>query len=147
MKRRPALFLLALAALIFFSWIGWLAYLAIKTHNTGVLSQPQLLVSDLVVSAQIDVLDRAVTIEEVIYPLQEAARWNGNTIQVVNLKECQGWGRPGRYFLLLNRNFDGQGFRVAPIPPSPGYAGDAPRIYPHTPSTEVQLKEMLAQIK
>ncbi len=62
------------------------------------------------------------------------------TITVANFAQCEGWKGPGRYILALVKN--NADFEVVSIPRSPGYDGDARRIYPATPETERQLDEI-----
>ena len=80
---------LLFAALLFFAWIGWLAYLAAKVtlEPPIVLSRPQFLVSNLDVVAQVEQIPdqddklTPVTVVQVHYPPGEKAL-EGKTIQV-----------------------------------------------------------------
>src|SRR5947209_19777960 len=137
--------LLLVSALLFFGWIGWLAYEAFTAGKPVVLSRPQFLISTLDVIADVPDPSAAVTVKEVAWAAQGKDQWQGKALPVTNLEECRdhGWQGPGEYILPLVQAEDG--FRVAPTPPSPGYpprgGGHAgpPRIYPVTPQTRAQL--------
>jgi hypothetical protein len=166
---KPAVVRLALAALLFACWIGYLAYQVATLPRTPtgqplVVSRPQVLVSDLDVIAQVDSLDGPVTVQQVLYPdRKEYERLK--TIRVTNLAECRGpsrdfragagpqdWTRPDRYLLPLRPVSDGkegkdQVFEVVPTPPSPGYppvSGKAgpPRVYPATEQVLAQYRRV-----
>jgi hypothetical protein len=132
---------LAAAVVLFGAWIGWLAYLAATTSRPTVLSRPQFLVSTLDVIARVDDdhgrPGAVVHVLSVRWPAGQQDEWD-RPITVTNLSECRGWTGPGEYILPLVA--DGDNYRVAGIPPSPGYPGGAPRIYSRTP-------EMLAQLE
>jgi len=91
----PAVLRLALTALLFLGWIGYLLYLVlilpIGPHKEPlVLSRPQFLVSDLDVVARVDSLTGPVVVEQVVYPASgPAQRLVGATIVVTNLADCQ----------------------------------------------------------
>jgi hypothetical protein len=151
---KPAVARLALAALLFVCWIGYLAYQVVTLPRTPtgqplVLSRPQLLVSDLDVLAPVDSLnDEESLVEQVLYTdRKEYQGLTGKKFRITNLAECRGlyWTGPGRYLLPLRPISDGKDnkegkewvFEVVPTPPSPGYpplSGKAgpPRIYPAT---------------
>jgi hypothetical protein len=144
---------LLLAALLFFAWIGWLAYLAAKVtlEPPLVLSRPQFLVSNLDVVAQVEQIpdhdDKLTTVNvvQVYYPPGEKAL-EGKTIQVAGLAGChKDWKGPGQYIVPLVRS--GDKYFVAAVPHSPGFppAGEQPhrcRIYPANPQTLAQLKSI-----
>ncbi len=107
--------------------------------------------------AQIDAAG-AVTVEEVLYPKQNAEVQVGQTIQVVNLALCKilpregekakdvppDWNGAGSYLLPL-QHVEGDVYKVAPTPPSPGYppSGDKvgpPRIYPGNAAAKAQSR-------
>ena len=145
--KRPSLVLLVLSAGLYLAWIGWLAFLALTTRHPVVLSRPQLLVSNLDVSAKVDSLDGPVTICTVFSTPQtgDAAR-EGAQIEVQNLTSCdKDWHGPGRYLLPLNHAPGSGNFRVVAIPRSPGFPGDLPRIYPDTPQTRAHLEQILRE--
>ncbi|HEV3443336.1 MAG TPA: hypothetical protein VG099_01780 [Gemmataceae bacterium] len=144
---------LLLAALLFFAWIGWLAYLAAKVSLDPpiVLSRPQFLVSNLDVIAEVDQIpDRddqptSVKVIEVHYPPGEKAL-QGKVIQVAGLARCRkDWKGPGQYILPLVRSDDK--YFIAAIPHSPGFPPSTDqarscRIYPVNPQTMAQLNSM-----
>jgi hypothetical protein len=139
---------LTVTAVLFATWLGWLTYLAVTTSRPIVLSRAQLLVSTIDVIADVPEMggrpaDQA-TIIEVHWPTAEAEqKLVGKTIRVVNLPDCEfKWTGPGRYILPLVK--DGDTFRVAAIPPSPGFdtdmQGQQARIYPLSAQTFEQLE-------
>jgi hypothetical protein len=146
-ERRRSLFLLIGAALAFCAWIGWLTYLAVTASRPIVLSRPQFLVSQIDVTAELsgtaDHPNAEVTVIDVYSkPKEKLAK-----IEVTNLAEltpADGWAGPGVYILPLQKLENGN-YRVAPIPRSPGFQGrDHPRIYPATPQTLEQLRQIRA---
>ena len=136
---RSAVLRLILAVALFAAWIGWLARLALTGSRPVVLSQPQFLVSNLDVIAQIDSpTAQEVQVVRVHWPPARRDQFESKKLPVSNLSECSGWTGPGPYILALTA--DGTP-RVTPTPPSPGYSGlGRPRIYPLTPETEQQLE-------
>jgi hypothetical protein len=143
---KPVVIRLSLAALLFFGWIGYLSYLAATSRHTVVLSRPQFLTSSLDVIAAVERPDGngepGVKVLEVHWPRDDAARkLEGTTIPVADLADCEGYGDPGEYILPLNRDTKGI-YHVAPTPPSPGYGGGRPRIYPLTLETRQQLQNV-----
>jgi hypothetical protein len=145
--RARALWLIV-TAVLFAAWLGWLTYLAATTSRPIVLSRAQLLVSTIDVIADVPEKDGRpadqATVTEVHWPSDGAEqKLVGKTIRVVNLADCEfKWTGPGRYILPLVK--DGDAFRVATIPPSPGFdsdmQGQQPRIYPLSPQTFEQLE-------
>jgi hypothetical protein len=159
---KPSRVRLAVAAVLFACWIGWLTYLAATTTRPIVLSRPQFLETRLCVLAELsaDKQDPNLPAEkakilQVFWPagkkdLQET------TISLTNLKVLEdretgkekwapvaGWKGPGEYLLALTP--EGPGYQVTPIPRSPGY-GEAPgRIYPATPQTTRELQDLLKE--
>ena len=150
--------LLVVSAILFVAWIGYLLYLVIETARPTVqlwppritksqpvvLSRPQLLISTLDVIADVQARNGQpepdVTIEAVQWPPSQQDRPAQKQIKVSNLVGCEGWKGPGRYILPLVKN--GEEYRVARIPPSPGFEGGLPRIYPATAETERQLQSI-----
>jgi hypothetical protein len=139
-------FRLIAAAGLFAVWIGYLGSLAWATHSPVVLSRAQFLASTLDVVAEIEVeperpnLARShVRILKVHWPESASPTLTDASILVTNLDRCLGWtGQPGQYILPLVK--DGANYRVAAVPPSPGFEGGLPRIYPVRPDTEAQLQ-------
>jgi hypothetical protein len=143
---RPRAAFLAAAAL-FLLWIAFLAYQALAGRDPLVLSRPQLLVADLVVTARVDDLGEgpvAVTVREVHYAAAGAPAPD-SVIEVEGLAACRkDWAGPGLYILPLSAARGGR-YRVTPTPRSPGYGAEQPRIYPATPGSEAQLRQVLRQ--
>jgi hypothetical protein len=145
--QRRWLFLIVAAAL-FVGWIAHLGNLALATRHTIALSRAQLLVSTVDVIADVESSPtepgrpRAlVKVREVHWPASQREALVGKSIAVTNLALASGWtGTPGPYILPLIH--DGPSYRVAPIPPSPGFSfeSNTERIYPATPDTEAQLR-------
>lgn len=141
---------LALTALLFAAWIGWLGYLVATTIHPVILSRPQFLAADLVVIGDVggDLGRPAgiVTVEEAYGP-PPASDLRGKRITIANLSDCRpgdGWKGPGRYILALVR--EEEEHQLARIPPSPGFPtptrDDRPRIYMEDHETRHQLEEI-----
>jgi hypothetical protein len=147
--KRPRL-LLAIAAVLFFGWVTFLAYLAVGHYrNPVVLSRPQVLVCNLVVIGQVDGPETpSVKVLEVPYAVPaDAAPARDSVLEVDNLKDCAGWAGAGRYILPLSLGPGGKKYAVTAIPRSPDYPGGPPRIYPATAETEAQLRQILERQK
>jgi hypothetical protein len=159
--RRRTLVGLALSAVVFLGWIGYLAFLVYTTHHprSVVLSRPQLLNADLDVVARVNDPSGPVTVRAVEWVragLQPPAE--GESLRVTNLKQCLVDNEetrslpPGEYLLPLKRV--GDDFEVAPTAPSPGYPppdpvlprpkDGPPRIYRATPAVLKQLEQLHA---
>ncbi len=122
---------LVVSGILFLSWIGFLLYLVLRTHDPVILSRPQFLVAPLQVIAQVDEKDgkpaATVTVEKVGYAADSAdEKLAGKQLIVEGLPDCgpkQGWAGPGPYLLPLKRNAGGALiFQVTPLPISPGYS-------------------------
>jgi hypothetical protein len=145
---------LAVAVVLFFCWIGYLAYLAATTTQPTVLSRPQFLIADLYVVAVL-AADPAtpqeptneVTVKKVIWSAK-GEDFKQPKMTVENLKTLAqlggcGWEGPGEYILALSRTKDNRGvYQVTPLPRTPGFNGAAGRIYMATPSTLRQLEQL-----
>ncbi len=132
---------LLIAGFLFAAWMGWLAFLVIKSRDPIVLSRPQFLVSRLNVIAEVQAHNALqVEVQEVHWPTKEQNQLVGKTITVTNLAQCEGWAGGGLYILPLDR--DGDHYQVVRIPLSPGFefGTSKPRIYPKTPQTLIQLE-------
>lgn len=153
MTRRSPL-LLAVSALLFAGWVGWLGYLALTTSRPEVLSRPQFLGSHLDVIAELTGTTEAaaatVTVKEVLWHAQEVdpVPKEDDRIEVVNLPRvsaADGWTGPGLYLLPLTKDPAAPGgFRVAPVLHSPGLSRghDRPRIYHATRPVREQYKSV-----
>jgi hypothetical protein len=124
--------------------------LVLTTTRPIVLSRPQFLTSTLDVVAHVDVVngkpDPRVRLEGVHWPPR---RQIGPVITVANLEQCtvrteDGAWHTGNYILPLIE--DHGNYRVAEIPPSPGYnpdfADSRPRVYEANPQTLRQLDQI-----
>jgi hypothetical protein len=144
---------LALAAIFFLAWIGWLAYLVAISQNVVILSRPQLLVADLWVigdvAAEPDGRPRStISIREVVWSAP-SAKVDGKQMQVRDLPDLgpeNGWNGPGEYILPLSVHKNGkEEYSVTLLPPSPGFfpkERDRKRIYPATLEPRQQLLEL-----
>jgi hypothetical protein len=136
---------LVLAFVAFAAWIGWLGWQALTVGRFPVLSRAQLLVSthDVIASVPIDARgDPAdtVTVQEVHWPKDGGGLKLGDRIRVVNLGQATGFTEPGLYILPLVAGEKPGEFRIAGIPPSPGFPPAGPfLIYPLTQLTREQL--------
>ena len=141
------------ASVLFAGWIGYLIFLAMTAADPVVLSRPQFLVADLVVVAEVDDPDsQKVIVKEVCASTLPGLKPpKGKELKVTNLRL---WSEPflslplpkGRYILPLVKVPNSETFKVAAIPPSPGFpppGGSRPsRIYPATEQTLAQLKQI-----
>jgi hypothetical protein len=156
-------------AVLFFAWIGWLGFEV--AHRPFVLPRDPFLVADLNVVAYVQDLGGPVKVEEVVWAKDPADNdLAGREIQVTDLPKCRAdWHGPGQYLLPLLRAGEGT-YEVADatgltdaqkrkwaeqgggLPTrSPGYVPDVdprtktvrpPHIYPSTPETRAQLREI-----
>jgi hypothetical protein len=142
---------LALAAVFFLAWIGWLAYLVAITENAVILSRPQFLVADLWVIADV-VADskgqpgRTITVRELVWSAQpvELAGKESEVRDLPDLTPGNGWKGSGEYILPLSVHKNGKDeYSVTALPPSPGFLrkGDK-RIYLAAPEARQQLLEL-----
>jgi hypothetical protein len=157
---KPAVARLAITTFLFAGWMGYLGFQVATRPRTSagkplVLSQPQILASQIDVIATVsDIGGKDVLITQVLYP-QGAALKSGDTIQVVNIRECgppqrdregdvKDWNGPGDYLLPLRPLGGNNRYEVAPIPPSPGfYTGEPrPRIYPAVEAALTQYRHI-----
>lgn len=138
----------AAALVVFLAWLGWLLWLALDTSKPIVLAEPQFLVSNLDVIANIPEIHdgiNEVVVRTVHWPEQDRARLEGKKVIVNNLAQCKDdWTGPGDYILALLPAGKDQ-YRVTPLPRSPLFSGPSsrqgrPRIYPDTPRTRMQLE-------
>jgi hypothetical protein len=147
---KPAKLRLALVAIIFLVWIGYLAYLALpSTTSREILSRAQFLESNLDVIAQVDEVEgrasEKVVVQEVHWPDKEKSLV-GQALTVTNLtRDCKGYSGAGLYILPLVKDKDGDTYRIAAVPRSPGYEGSLSRagpIYAATAQNRRQLEDI-----
>jgi hypothetical protein len=139
---------LALAAVLFACWIGYLAYLAWTTTHPIVLSRGQFLSANLYVIAAVKANTQAAdepaneaTIKQCIWAMQPGD-CQRMIIQVKNLGSLKnsGWEGAGDYILALSHS--GDGFVVTDLPRTPGFGGGPGRIYKVTPETQRQVERL-----
>jgi hypothetical protein len=148
---------LAVAVLAFVLWIGYLALLAgTTTADTVVLSRPQLLISNLIVIADVsggEHPEAVVAVKEVIWADDPDLKTMTGKLTIVNLKSIgvgPSWTGPGEYILPLTQGADG--WHVTPVPPSPGYPAsiaqqaERVRIYLATHGVRRQLAEIVRRL-
>jgi hypothetical protein len=165
---------LVATAVLFFGWLGWLAYLV--ATRPVILLRTQVLVADAVVIAQVDDLDRPVTVREITRARspQESEALLAQPIHITNLSKCQAdWQGPGEYILPLLFNPEAVAFEVAgpsgyneseqkewrqktvvvhsrtpgfqPFTDDKRWTTRPPRIYPVNSQTRAQLRSILEQ--
>jgi len=130
------------------AWLGYIAYQALSVGRFPVVSHSQLLVSTLDVIADVRAGENGrpspkVLIQEVHWP-PAGRNLVGREVEVANLADptIKGFAGPGRYILPLVEG-EGGAYRVAPLPPSPGFDGDRSCfVYPDTQITRRQLDEV-----
>jgi hypothetical protein len=115
---------LAVSAVLFLSWIGFLLYLVV-TDRSVVLSRPQFAIAQLVVVADVktgarsESLDPRITILEVPWAANSADRkFVDQAIEIPELASFEqehGNVGPGKYILALQRR-SGDIFEIAPLP-------------------------------
>src|SRR5437868_6409368 len=119
---------LGVAVLIFLSWISWLGYLALPSVTPRVvLSRAQFLISQLDVIARIDADADGkpvspVHVEEVHWPPAKNDL-AGKPLNVTDIDKMKGHGFTGPGLYILPLIHDGDAWKVAPAPRSPGYDG------------------------
>lgn len=132
------------AALLFVGWIGFLAYLVVRTRSTPILAQPQFRVAPLVVIAEVKDADGApattVMIEQIVWSSapQRDARLAHTDVEVTyqpGTDPVKGYAGPGRYILPLLRPAPERGVRTYRLVPGP--------IYRATPEAEAELDALL----
>ncbi len=152
---------LALAALLFAAWTGWLIYQTAQSADPVVVSRAQVLVAPIVIEADVGFgkgQGPAGLVEvRQVYRGRELLP-NGNpplklTIASFNDNgRHRGWHGPDRYILCLELRPGPEGpggFYLVPPPLSPGFSPKAddeasfPPIYRVTDSTRTQLAEAL----
>jgi hypothetical protein len=154
---KPSRVRLAVCALLFLGWIGWLVYLSATTSRPVVLSRPQFLAADLYVLAEVhagpkgpDAPDAEVTVREIVWP-GPGMDLAGRPLVIPNLPQSgpkQGWNGPGEYILPLTQKKQKgrEVYQVTPIPRSPGYSRHETPIYPANATARRELKDLIAEL-
>jgi hypothetical protein len=138
---------LALAAALFTGWMIYLLQLALRHQHSIVVSRPQIQGAQLIVVARIEDRDKgAVRIEKLLDrtngykgPTIEA----GKSVTVKNLANCDGFQQEAQTYVFPLESDGDDGFKVVPIPSSPGYGGGPPRIYVDGAATRHQVEHIL----
>src|SRR5438067_929962 len=101
MKKSPVV--LAVTAILFVGWLGYLATLVWKYRTPPVVvSRAQLLTAKYDVVADLTGKpDAEVAVVEVLYAADDAGPKAGDKLKVGNFAECDGYAGPGRYVLPL----------------------------------------------
>ncbi len=125
---------LAVSALLFLAWIGFLAYLVARTRDPVILSRPQLVVSSVVLLADVKELSGrpapTVAVTKIAWALSDednALAGSQLTIEgLADVGKAEGWRGPGTYILPLTKRKTNAGytFTVTSLPLSPGYRPD-----------------------
>lgn len=122
---------LAVAAALFFGWLGWLAVTALTKSREPVVSHAQAAAAAVPVRAKLELADpdreslllrhtptgpvatplkgradRPAFVVEVVEQLRPNGPAAGTKIGVTNLPACAGYTGPGEYLLLLNPDGD-----------------------------------------
>lgn len=149
---------LAVAAVLFVGWLGILLMLVLKTRDPVILSRPQLLVSNVVIVAQVQDrqgADATVTVKEILWSADtDDALAVGEAIEVQNLTGTpSGWQGAQQYILPLikSKSATGVSYQLTPLPIVPGYHPKADpdvrdvRVYPVTADALAQWRELAAK--
>jgi hypothetical protein len=145
--------LLVLASLLALAWTSWLAYEAWTTADPIVVSRPQIMAAPLIVVAELqgEAEPRLAHVTKV-YRGQELLGADPDPAKklAIHVRGLPGTP-PGSYILPLRETEVRMEFEVMPTPASPGFASamrnERARIYPVTPSTELQVRNALRQIQ
>ncbi|MFO0968616.1 MAG: hypothetical protein U0793_23920 [Gemmataceae bacterium] len=117
---------LAVATILFLGWIGFLAFLVVRTRDPVILSRPQFLKADAVVVVDLaeknGVPATEVTLKETLWQAEgkEAIPTALRLAAVADIGPDQGWRGPGEYIVPLR--LGSTGYEIPPIPWSPGFS-------------------------
>ena len=142
---------LAFAAIAFFGWLAWLAVAVWSNGKIPVVSRAQLTAATCIVVANLVIDDQNLPVEKVTVTTVVSGTGSavGDTIVVVNLSKAIAAGLyttpiAGPYLIPLAKSADGS-FKVAGLPPSPGYNladPDRPLVYPWNDDVKKQLRSL-----
>jgi hypothetical protein len=136
------------ASTLLAAWIGWLGFQAwTRGRDYPVLSHSQFLVSTLDVIAEVRAAadggpDPVVTLRRAHWPTGQD-ELAGRSITVANLPAARGYRGPGEYILPLIGGDGPQEYRVAGLPPSPGFE-TVPALYSIYPAGPKTLRQLAA---
>lgn len=142
-----ARFCLIVAWGAFAAWVSWLAWQSFSHGRFPVVSRAQLLAADVAVVADVGVApggtpNPKVKVQQVVWPAGAANTLAGKELEIANLPGSNGFGRAGRYVLLLTGQGDGP-FQMAMIPRSPLVNVPAKAtVYPDSAAVLAQLREV-----
>jgi hypothetical protein len=154
MKPRTRWVLFGLSAAAFLAWVGWLGYLAVAQGQLAligkqappIINRGQILVSDADVLAQVDALDKPVTVKKVLRAPFKRGPSEGAKLTLQNLGQCEkDWYGPGEYVLPLSAS--GGDYLVTRVDAKElGLHSTSnflvPHIYRATPETLAQMKQL-----
>jgi hypothetical protein len=147
---------LLIAAVLFFGWLGWLAYLALTQTNPVVVSHSQVMAADRFVVGEVSLdpstgaLGKTVAVVEDLKP--DGAPLGG-TIEVRNLEEAEVAGGDDRFrdkghYLLMLKPIGENKFDLARPPGRSAHApgGGRPWVYPwDNPVVRRQFEELVSK--
>jgi len=156
----PSRLRLGVATVLFLGWIGYLAFLVVRTREPVILSRPQLLHSDLVVLVEATEMDNApaptVVIKEIAWAAPGIAPPDvGSQLRLSALPDvgrAQGWKGKGEYLIPLQLSKNKDSLDITALPWSPGFS---PRlqveilglgIVKATPETEKRTTQTVKRI-
>ena len=107
----------------FAAWVSWLAWQAFSHGRFPVVSRAQLLAADVAVVADVAVASDGtplpkVKVQSVVWPNGATSTLSGKEVEIVNLPGSHGFGRAGKYVLILSGQGDGP-YQMAMVPRSP----------------------------
>ena len=141
---------LAVAALTFAGWLGWLALAVWQKDSPDKVSRAQLTAADSLLVAEVTAGEDGLPQPKVkvMQRLGGTGPKVGEDITVANLPSAvvpgKGFTGGGQYLLPLTFGDLGL-YRVAGLPRSPGYEETNPKlpsIYPWTADVQAQLKSL-----
>jgi len=138
------------SGLLFIAWLGFLTFLAVKTHGRSIVAGPQVMRSNLVVVATLaDAEGRPASkifVRDVLYAAN--GDWKRLVGQSLDLNELaffsarEGWTGPGDYVMPLTRLPARD--QITPLPMSPGYLPAAADVVVKVGKTPDALAPILA---
>lgn len=151
---KPVVARFVITLVIFVGCMVYQGYLAMTVSDPIIVSQPQVIVADFTISAELKnepINPMEVTVAEARPPqggVTDTGKLpaKGSKITITNLKDAVGWQGPGKYFIPLVRTTGENRFSVPRIPASVGGPEkDTPRIYQATPDVDAQFKSFAPQ--